>query len=69
MQRLAWVLSAPCLLSEEANRRLASLLPTTAPEPCGLHSYTGARQVYSFQVARPSNSLTSSRSSSSSATL
>jgi len=48
MQRLAWVLSAPCLLSEEANRRLSPLLPTRALEPCGLHGYEGDRQFYAF---------------------
>jgi hypothetical protein len=48
MQRLAWVLSAPCLISEEANRRISHLLPTRALEPCGLHSYKGDRQFFSL---------------------
>jgi len=48
MQRLAWVLSAPCLLSEEANRSIARLIPTQALEPCGLHSYQGDRQFFSL---------------------
>lgn len=48
MQRLAWVLSAPCLISEEANRRIAPLLPTTALDPCGLQSYRGERQFFSL---------------------
>lgn len=48
MQRLAWVLAAPCLISEEANRRIAPLLPTTALDPCGLHSYNGDRRFFSL---------------------
>ena len=48
MQRLAWVLSSPCLISEDANRRIGSLLPTRALEPCGLHSYQGDRRFYSL---------------------
>ena len=48
MQRLAWVLSVPCLLSEEANRRLAPLLATRALEPCGLYSDQGDRQFFTL---------------------
>jgi len=48
MQRLAWVLASPCLLSEEANRRLAPLLRTHPLEPCGLHGYSGDRQFFSL---------------------
>ena len=48
MQRLAWVLSAPCLVSEDANRRISTLLTTRALEPCGLHSYQGERQFFSL---------------------
>jgi hypothetical protein len=48
MQRLAWVLASPCLLSEEANRCLAPLLPTHSLEPCGLHGYNGDRQFFSL---------------------
>jgi hypothetical protein len=48
MQRLAWVFSVPCLISEDANRRLAPLLETRALEPCGLHTYKGDRQFFSL---------------------
>ena len=48
MQKLAWVLSTPCLISEEANRRLKAILPTKALEPCGLRGYEGTHCFFSL---------------------
>lgn len=48
MQKLAWTLATPCLVSEEANRRLAALLPTQPLEPCGLRGYEGNYRFFSL---------------------
>jgi pSer/pThr/pTyr-binding forkhead associated (FHA) protein len=47
MQRLAWVLATPCLLSEEAGRRLSRHMKVQALEPCGLRSYSGNMRFFS----------------------
>jgi hypothetical protein len=48
MQRLAWILASPCLLSEEANRRLSRYLKSEALEPCGLDSYKGNHRFFTY---------------------